>query len=448
MPDIDKRRLIKAIGAAPLLPLFPLGSTLAAGATATLDFDIAGYSQALLPREHGQLLQLSKPLIRRYPSRDHCMQMAAFFNTKEGLLVIANDPSGGVADWEIRPGAKLRIHFYGNVPDVKTYRIKPTLTAAAALYREWALQQSWVRQRKRHSRRLDFVITASSSSLSLEKQHIQRIQRRFGNAVAVWFTQWRRHPFDNLYPDYVAKEPAAFAELLTDLNDADILALPYINSLLWDERLSSFQDTARHVAVMSSEQEPISYNAHMAFLHYGCPQSTVWQKRIVDARKNILDANGKSCSGVYLDMLAAAAPILCYHTQHGHHPADAYAWQNGLRALLQQTAGAIMVEGCAEIYLDLVDYLLMHLHTAEPDQVPLWKAVYGDLVQTLGWKIPADVSPSSMNALIRQAGTFGVGAQATPWMTSEPEISLARRIYPDLPSSPADIQLQELRQRD
>lgn len=445
MPDFSKRRLVQAMGVFPFATSLPARLTFASSSKVTREFDISAYQQALLPREHGQLVQLKQTLIRRYPSREQCMQMAAFFNAREGLLVIANDPTGGVADWEIRPGTKLRIHFYGDVPDVKIYRIKPTLEAAAELYREWALNQFWVRQRTRSSHRLDFVVVASNSSLNLEKQHIHHIKSINGGSIAVWFTQWRRHPFDRLYPDYTAKEPAQFAELLTHLADEGILAFPYINSMLWDERLKPFQSMASQVAALSAEQEPVSYNRQLPFLRYACPQSTVWHKNIVEARNSILDATGKSCNGIYLDMLAAAAPIFCHHNQHGHKRQDAYAWQHGLRKLLEQTRGAIMVEGCAEVYLDLVDYLLMHLYTAQADQVPLWSAVYGDLVQTMGWNIPAGISESSMKALIQQAGSFGVGAQATPWMTSEPEASLAKRVYPSRPHSPEDIQLREIR---
>lgn len=445
MPDFNRRRLVQAIGAIPFATWFHAGLSFAASAKVTLEFDISSYQKALLPREHGQLLQLNQTLIRRYPSREQCMQMAAFFNSSEGLLVIANDPSAGVADWEIRPGTKLRIHFYGSVPEVKTYRIKPTLEAAAAIYREWALNQSWVRQRKRNSRRLDFIVVASNSSLTLEKQHIQNVQRSIGGSVAVWFTQWRRHAFDRMYPDYVPREPAQFANLLASLASSDILALPYVNSMLWDEQFTGFQSTGQKIAVRSVEKESVPYNKQMEFLRYACPHSTVWQKRVVDARNGILDANGKSCSGIYLDMLAAAAPILCYDNLHGHQQGDAYAWQRGLRALLQQTKGSIMVEGCAEIYLDLVDYLLMHLYTAQADQVPLWNAVYGDLVQPVGWNIPAGISPPAMNTLIQRANTFGVGARATPWMTSEPEVNLFNRIYAAPPNSPDNIQLREMR---
>lgn len=445
MPDFNRRRLLQAIGAIPFATWFHAGPSFAASTKVTLEFDISSYQKALLPREHGQLLQLNQTLIRRYPSREQCMQMAAFFNSSEGLLVIANDPSGGVADWEIRPGAKLRIHFYGSVPEVKTYRIKPTLEAAAAIYREWALNQSWVRQRTRNSRSLDFIVVASNSSLTLEKQHIDNVQRTVGGSVAVWFTQWRRHAFDRMYPDYVPREPAQFADLLASLSNSDTLALPYVNSMLWDEQFTGFQSTGQKIAVRSEEQKSVSYNKQMEFLRYACPHATVWQKRVVDARNGILDANGKNSSGIYLDMLAAAAPILCYDNQHGHPQGDAYAWQRGLRALLQQTKGSIMVEGCAEIYLDLVDYLLMHLYTAQADQVPLWNAVYGDLVQPVGWSIPAGINPPTMNTLIQRASTFGVGARATPWMTSEPEVTLFNRIYAAPPNSPDNIRLREMR---
>ena len=86
-----------------------------------------------------------------------------------------------------------------------------------------------------------------------------------------------------------------------------------------------------------------------------------------------------------------------------------------------------MVEGNAEIYLDRVDYLLMHLYTDQPDAVPLWKLVYGDLAYPVGWRLPPAVTGEQLRSAMRRARDFGVGAGATPWMTSEPESALFER---------------------
>jgi hypothetical protein len=123
------------------------------------------------------------------------------------------------------------------------------------------------------------------------------------------------------------------------------------------------------------------------------------------------------CSGVYLDMLVAERPFLCYASNHGHAPGDPLAWQKGVRKILSSTDGVIMSEGNAEIYIDGVDALLMHLYTERADSVPLWKLVYGDLTTSVGWQMPSSPTPDQLSAEIARAKTFGASCNGSPWMT-------------------------------
>ncbi|MBI3560681.1 MAG: hypothetical protein HY080_03045 [Gammaproteobacteria bacterium] len=355
------------------------------------------------------------------------MQMAAFFNNNEGVLVIANDMNGGISDWELIPGVLLRIRFYGNLPEVQVYKIEPTIAAAAEKYRLWAANQFWVRDRKRNAPRLNFISVASSSSLLLEKKHLDNIVNMVQGPLGVWFTQWREHPFDRMYPDYKPKEPIEFQHFLADLLKRDILALPYINSLLWDENQSVFHDSDMQSALRTNENTMVKYNKKLNFLYYACPFSKEWQDCILNARNSLMDSNYVLSSGVYLDMLAASAPMQCWAYDHGHEPGDGNAWIHGLRNLLKQTAGRIMVEGCAEVYLDLIDYALMDLYTPQLDSVPLWSLVYGDLVQPVGWRLPSGIDAVQFNNIVKRAKTYGVLAFASPWMTSEAESDLLVR---------------------
>jgi hypothetical protein len=419
------------VSALASLPALGLPHTRRARAAAPVggvrEIDISGYDTALLPREHGQLTRLSAPLRRRYPSREHCMQMAAFFNARRGLLVIAKDPRAGVADWDIRPGSTLSIHFYGDVAEVETRAIDPTVEAAAAGYRQWAAQQSWVTGRQRHSRPLSFVSVASLSSQALEQAQLQRVLAATPAPVGAWFTQWRRYPFDHMYPDYVAREPQQFSRTLALLRGHGAVALPYVNGLLWDQALVPFQREGAQVAVRTQSHDTVPYNSDLSNLRYSCPHSALWQARIAQARAALTDTDHQPTGGVYLDMLAAADPLICWSADHGHAPGDAYAWQQGIRSLLRRIGGAIMVEGNAEAYLDCVDYLLMHLHTDQADAVPLWKLVYGSPPFPVGWRLPAAVTADQMRATLQRARNFGVGADATPWMIPEPESALFDR---------------------
>lgn len=440
MSHFTRRCLLQAFGGLSLLGVLPAVSALGEGSQpkGSREFDISKYDFLLLPREHGQLLpRNAPPVFRRYPSRDHCMQMAAFFNKTEGLLVIANDPMGGLADWEVRPGSYLKIHFYGDVPNVLVYQIKPTLAAAAAQYRQWAAEQFWVKNRNRVPRKLNFISVASSSSAKNEAAHLDKVMQAAPGPHGVWFTQWRKYPFDHNYPDYSPKEPSAFAQLLSVLRDRDATAMPYINAQLWDRNPASFKTAGNDVALRTKQLDTVYYNRKLDFLRYACPSSLAWQNIVVSARNNLKDTRGRVTAGVYLDMLAAAEPQICWAENHDHVPGDANAWQRGQRKLLNQINGAIMVEGCAEVYLDRVDYALMHLWTGEKDSAPLWHAVYGDLVQSVGWQIPGGIGPTQFEDLQKRVREFGVGAFGSPWMTAEPESALfARGLLTSPPAAP------------
>ena len=423
----SRRRVLGGLASLPLAGVLPGVGCTRERPRATREIDISRYDTALLPREHGQLTRLAGSLRRRYPSREHCMQMAAFFSASRGLLVVAKDARGGVADWEVLPGQRLKIHFYGDVPEVETSAIEPTVEAAAAGYRQWAMKQHWVAGRRRASRKLSFISQASLSSLVLERAHFEQVRTVAGSPAGMWLTQWRRYPFDRMYPDYGAREPEQLASTLTAVRTSDAIAFPYVNGLLWDQGLASFQHTSAQAALRTQTLGTAPYSSELNFLRYACPHSQAWQDCIARTRAAITDSTGQASGGIYLDMLAATEPLLCWATDHGHAPGDPYAWQDGIRELLRRTAGAIMVEGSAEVYLDSVDYMLMHLYTDQSDAVPLWTSVYGDQAHAVGWRLPVGVTATQLQTILQRARKFKVGGFATPWMTSEPEIALFDR---------------------
>lgn len=363
------------------------------------------------------------------------MQMAAFFNDRQGVVIIANDPTAAIADWYITPGGKLVLKQFSESAKPFAVKIAPTLNAAAAAYREWAKNQFWSQRATTTKNKLDFMIVASSSSTAVESAHINDIRQYIKGPLGVWFTQWRRHPFDRNYPDYIAKQPREFAELLSVLKQQKCLSLPYMNSLLWDDQLDNFRSRGSRAAVRNTDNATQNYNQQLQSLIYACPGASEWRSALLAARNAILDADGERSNGIYLDMLAAAPPQLCWSDQHGHAPGDPLVWQNGLRELLRQVSGRVMVEGCAEIYMDLTDYFLMHLYTDQEDAVPLWYAVYGDAIQTMGWKLKAGITQPEFFSALSRASDFGVRAMASPWMTTEPEAQLLRRrlLSPPLP---------------
>ena len=159
----------------------------------TREFSIKGYNRVLLPRGHGQLIEITKPITRRYPSRDHCMQMMAFFSESSGLLIHTKDSVGYLSDWEILPGDKLRIQFYGPEPEIETQVIPPTIEAAAAIYKRWAIQQSWATKRRETAPELSLIAVAANPNLKQQLLSIRMLTEKFPSPMGAWMTHLCSH---------------------------------------------------------------------------------------------------------------------------------------------------------------------------------------------------------------------------------------------------------------
>jgi hypothetical protein len=417
---ITRRDLLRGISGLIATSVLPLAPSAAIGPPQALrltrEFSIKGYDRALLPRGHGQLTELTKPVTRRYPSRNHSMQMAAFFSGSSGLLIHTKDPIGYFTEWEIIPGDKLRIHFSGPEPDIEIKTIPPTVEAAADHYKQWARQQTWAVRSRYNSLPFSLIAVAANPNLSQQYLSIKKLSTILPAPFGAWITQWRRHEFDTMYPDYEPGDRRAFQALLTGLKDLQCTAFPYVNGLLWDARLKGFS-LGESVGLRNSDGSLLRYSRKLPWLMYACPAAKAWQDTIIQSRQSLKDLTGVMSGGVYLDMLLAAGPYLCFATNHGHMPGDPLAWQRGIREILSGTQGIIMSEANAEIYIDHVDAVLMHLYTAHSDVVPLWKHVYGDLITSVGWEMPANPTPEELRHEISRAKEFGASCNGSPWMT-------------------------------
>ncbi len=175
------------------------------------------------------------------------------------------------------------------------------------------------------------------------RKGLPRFIKAVGRPTGCWITQWRKHAFDEMYPDYQASEPAQFRALLSELGNLDSLALPYINACLFDERIGAGADIKG--LVTDRFGSTVSYNKKLKYLKYACLASRRWRNTIVDARRSLVDEDGELSGGVYYDMLAAAAPKSCFSQGHEHRPGDIQFWPGAAKRLLLDTPGVKMVRG-------------------------------------------------------------------------------------------------------
>ena len=125
MANMDRRDFLRSYAMLGL----GAGTGMLAGKAASreggvFETSLAGFEKALLPREHGQLTSSLLPVRRRYPSREHCMQMAAFFGPNGGLLVYVKDSSTPPSEWTVSLGDRLQIEFFGKRPEFVVKRIE------------------------------------------------------------------------------------------------------------------------------------------------------------------------------------------------------------------------------------------------------------------------------------------------------------------------------------
>jgi len=392
------------------------------------EFDISQYNSVLLPRGHGQIRKLKGYYRSRYPSRDQSMQVMAFFNRNSGLYVQTKDPVGYISDWVILPQGKLRIYFYGPVPETISIKIKPDYREVATIYREWALNQYWARKKSSKFDDLSVIATASSNDMNTMRSHIPKFLNNFNKPAGCWITQWRKSPFDINYPDYRPKEPYNFSRFIQELHGNEIIPFPYINGLLWDVNCKSPVYDPTKVIKNIDGTIPV-YSPKLNHLKVACPATHFWENIILNSRNNLRDLNGNLSRGVYYDVFAATLPRVCYAKNHNHEAGGSFVFQKAIRSILSKTKGVIMVEGNSEIYIDLVDSFLMHLYTDKQNIIPFWNEVYGTVSSSAGWIINKKVNPQQLLKEILKSSEFGVSAMGGPWMTARIQEMLMKPEY-------------------
>jgi hypothetical protein len=432
------------------------------------DIDLSSYSKVLIPRGHGRVQDVSVAHDALYPSHKQNMQFMLFFNTNSSTAkyVQTLDPAANITRWTFVTQAgtgkrMLRLCTYAtSLPsiDESTLTIDPAkpYLAAADKYKGWAFDQSWAKRKSSKMDSAKYIALGASPYLLYQKStmltplldEFTETGTSIDNpATGTWLTRWRADEFNYNYPDYwspTTLSGSVFADHLSWLDSQGSVPLPYINAQLWDQEKTSvksntFQYSAADMVKNSLGVIP-QYNGcpfpnHQPLLYpdphclvYVCPTVTSWQTLILDARNSLLDATSptpQKSKGVYYDMLASAEPQMCADTDHDHDVDDPQFWQSSYRSILSNTDGVVMVEGFAEVYIDLVDVFLMHLETNNPSDspfaststVPLWKAVYGTISRSAGWYIDESAqTPTNMLDELKKAKAFGSWTWGSPWL--------------------------------
>lgn len=278
---------------------------------------------------------------------------------------------------------------------------------AAIIYREWAEKHAgWMPEKKGEIRAdlPEWMETLSHwwrvklTEEGTEIDELLQAQEELGVTSALHLYYWHKIPFDNDYPHYFPPKDS-FVPNVRKLQKAGVKVMPYINGRLWDTRDNGAEDgeftkTAKPFCTKDREGNPFteSYGSKETDgtdvkLSPMCPSTALWQGKVAEIVKTLADDYG--VDGVYIDQIAAAAPVLCEDSSHNHPAGGGGWWCESYRNLLDHVRRALpekfllTTEGSSEPFMKDIQGYLSWIWLRN-DQVPAFQAIYSDYVISFG----------------------------------------------------------------
>lgn len=147
-----------------------------------------------------------------------------------------------------------------------------------------------------------------------------------------FLTQYRADAFDVDYPDYSSSAGANIPAWLQSIKDDNAIAFPYINGALVDEYEDAGDSSPNPEynaaeTCLDSGGNPTQYST--TSMRYIDPLLSSWPTLLRTAFNALQATDGSTADGVYLDVLAATSPPVCYYGGVASHT----AWIEGAKAV-------------------------------------------------------------------------------------------------------------------
>ncbi len=344
----------------------------------------------------------------RYPSHRCNMQFLSWNIDSSSLYLGCHDPENRTKHliFGRGPMASFKLPVPDMGPDRRSFSLPYSSLVdivdgnwydVASRYRRWAVKRKWCSAGPLHRREIpgglnDICLWCRTSGEADDVvPDVLEFAEFFEVPVALHWYIWHRIPFDDHYPEYFPPKPG-FRRGVERLVKAGIRVMPYINARLWDPGTDSWKnEEAQKAATKKPDGSTYSevYGSGVP-LSPMCPQTQLWRNKIKEIVSELAREYG--VSGVYLDQIAAAAPSLCLDEEHGHPLGGGAYWVAGYRKMLEEIGEElspdrpdffITTESNAEPWNDLLHALLM-CNSTEGQLVPMYPAVYGDLILLFG----------------------------------------------------------------
>lgn len=302
---------------------------------------------------------------------------------------------------------------------------------AALRYRTWVRSEaSWFPRNKMGPEgRMDTPLWMKELCLWVQgaanPQDLAEIRAAFGVPVGFHWYNWHAIPFDNDYPHYFPPKKG-FQEDVRKIQSMGLYVMPYINGRLWDMRDHGLKDSLFTQQALPAVTKDWDGNPRQE--QYGskesdgspvslgvmCPKTETWRTKMEETVLRLClpeSQGGYGTKAVYMDQIAAAPPVTCHDTSHGHPLGGGSWWTRAYRDMLhsirmQKPADtALTTESNADGYINEMDGFLVWQFQHD-GQVPAFAAVYGGSIQLFG-RTYATMNPVDCKMSLAQSFVWG-----------------------------------------
>ena len=390
------------------------------------------------------------------------MQFLAYYNANYGIYLGFHDPGASIKYFSLK-ATNGYLNFRGKIPAAdksiagNDFHMDGPFELdlftgdwfdAARIYQGWAARQAdyWpvmTPERKTRQQALGRIVAwgtyMEDTSVSMQTMHeemstfIQLFQAEDALPVGIHWYRWNSKEFDDDYPEYFPERDGMY-DLVSDIQQSGNAAImPYINGRLYDTDLTGVWDYAtrgRPSATKNADGDVYTQHFNGNTFAVMCPTRADWQDMLVDAAFQLTGRIG--AGGIYLDQVAAAAPVQCMDAGHNHPAGGGHWWRDGYRDMFAKIRSTIapgkfvIVEGGADYMADKVDGFLTDGWQAN-NLVPAFQAVYGGRVQLIGKGVGAAYHDQAFYCKLGQALVQGVQpGRFFLWFARDPDADLAR----------------------
>ncbi len=209
---------------------------------------------------------------------------------------------------------------------------------SARIYRNWALEQSWFRNRRIGNPMRDIALWVwNRGAIDHVIPPVEQLRQDIGAPVALDWYWWHHNPYDTDYPEFWPPREGVekFKAALRRLSEAGIFTQVYTNGMAWDLDGVSWTEGGDESVVVKRDGQPCAvafnrFNHHR--LGFICGEGEKFQRKIRALAKTLHESG---LPGVYLDMIGCASYYNCYSAHHTHAPGGGDYHVRGYRKLIE-----------------------------------------------------------------------------------------------------------------